>query len=308
MNSAKKVTELIENWKAEGLSKAEIVWKTAEALMGYPYAWGALGQECTVSNRKSCMSRSSIAEGDRELIRKRCQVLNGSDADCKNCKYYPGGERTRLFDCRGFTRWVIQQVGITIQGAGATSQYNTAANWTERGLIKDMPKDRICCVFQQNQSDHKTMEHTGLALGDQIIHCSVEVKSGHTYDRGWTHYAVPKGVDGDVPVPVPTLPTLPTLRKGSSGSYVTLAQTKLIQLGYDLAPYGADGKFGAKTETAVKAFQRDRGLTADGIIGAKTWAALEDGKIELYTIRIEHISKTVADEIVKKYGGTMVKE
>lgn len=302
MNSAKKVADLIAEWKAKGLSKAEIVWKTAEALMGYPYAWGALGQECTVSNRKSCMNRSAIAEGDRELIRKRCQVLNGSDADCKDCKYYPGGERTRLFDCRGFTRWVIQQVGITIQGAGATSQYNTASNWEERGLISDMPKDRICCVFQDVRG---TKEHTGLALGDQIIHCSVEVKDGHTYDKGWTHYAVPKGVDGDVPVPAPTLPTL---RKGSSGSYVTLAQTKLIQLGYDLSPYGADGKFGNKTYEAVKAFQRDRGLTADGVIGPKTWAALEDGKIELYTIRIEHISKTVAEEIVRKYGGVMTKE
>lgn len=302
MNSARRVTELIESWKADGLSKAEIVWKTAEALMGYPYAWGALGQECTVSNRKSCMNRSSIAEGDRELIRKRCQILNGSNVDCKNCKYYPGGERTRLFDCRGFTRWVIQQVGITIQGAGATSQYNNASNWEERGLIKDMPKDKICCVFQDVRG---TKEHTGLALGDTIIHCSVEVKPGHTYDKGWTHYAVPKGVDGEVPVPAPTLPTL---RKGASGAYVTLAQTKLIQMGYDLSPYGADGKFGRKTETAVKQFQMDHGLTADGVVGARTWDALNSGAVTLYTVTIQHVAKSVADNIVGKYGGTMVAE
>lgn len=302
MNSAKKVADLIAQWKAEGLSKAEIVWKTAEACMSWPYAWGALGQECTTSNRKACMSRSAIAEGDRELIRKRCQILNDSASTCANCKYYPGNERTRLFDCRGFTRWVLQQVGFTLQGAGATSQYNNASNWEERGLIKDMPKDRICCVFQDVRG---TKEHTGLGLGDAIIHCSVEVKGGHTYDKGWTHYAVPKGIDGDVPVPTPTLPTL---RKGSSGSYVTLAQTKLIQLGYDLAPYGADGKFGNKTLEAIKDFQRDRGLAVDGVIGPKTWEALESGKAELYTVTIHHVSTGIANALVTQYGGTMTKE
>ena len=305
MNSAKQVDEMVEGWKAEGKSKAEIVWSSAEACLGWPYAWGALGQDCTPSNRRTCMNRSSIPSGDAELIRKRCQVLNGSSGSCADCKYYPGGERTEIMDCRGFTRRTIQRVGITIQGAGATSQYNTASNWTERGLIKDMPKDKICCVFQQNQSDHKTMEHTGLALGDEIIHCSVEVKRGHTYDKGWTHYAVPKGIDGDVSVPAPTRPTL---RRGSSGEYVTWVQTKLIQLGYNLQPYGADGKFGAKTEAAVKDFQRDHDLNSDGIVGPKTYEALDSGKIEYFTVTVKHVSKGVANSIITAYGGTMTAE
>ena len=302
MNSAAKVYALVDQWKAEGKSRAEVVWNAAEACIGWPYAWGALGQECTVSNRKALMNRSAIPSGDAELIRKRCQVLKGTDSSCKDCKYHPGGECTLLTDCRGFTRRMIQFAGVTIQGAGATSQYNTASNWTERGLIKDMPKDKICCVFQDVKG---VKEHTGLALGDQIIHCSVEVKRGHTYDEGWTHYAVPKGVDGNVPVPTPTRPTL---RKGSSGEYVTWLQTKLIQLGYDLAPYGADGKFGSKTEEAVKQFQRDRGLTADGVVGPKTYAALDEGQTVLYTVQIQHVGLSVAEEIVKKYGGTMTRE
>jgi murein L,D-transpeptidase YcbB/YkuD len=36
-----------------------------------------------------------------------------------------------------------------------------------------------------------------------------------------------------------------------------------------------DGKVGAKTRTAISNFQRDHGLTADGIIGAKTWSELK---------------------------------
>lgn len=36
----------------------------------------------------------------------------------------------------------------------------------------------------------------------------------------------------------------------------------------------ADGHFGSSTETAVKEFQRSRGLTADGKVGKATWEAL----------------------------------
>ena len=303
MNSARQVSEMIAGWKAEGKSKAEIAWLTAEACMSWPYVWGSYGQECTVANRKAYMDRSSIAEGDRELIRKRCQILNGSDSTCAGCKYYPGGERTRFFDCRGFTRWVLQQVGVTLQGAGATSQYNTVANWEERGLIRDMPKDRICCVFQDVNG---TKEHTGMALDDQIIHCSVEVKRGHTYDKGWTHYAVPRGVDGDVPVPEPSFPTI---RRGSRGEYVTLAQSKLKQLGYNIGNSGIDGIFGKATEAAVKQFQRDWELKEDGIIGPKTWAQLLGAPIRdnKYTATIRGLTKEASDELKKQYPDAEIK-
>ena len=36
----------------------------------------------------------------------------------------------------------------------------------------------------------------------------------------------------------------------------------------------ADHIFGPKTAAAVKAFQKDKGLTVDGIVGDKTWPAL----------------------------------
>ena len=89
---------------------------------------------------------------------------------------------------------------------------------------------------------------------------------------------------------------------------MTLLQTKLIQQGYDLAPYGADGSFGAKTQSAVIKFQHDHGLTPDGVVGPKTWDELNEGKSETYTVTIRNVSKTVAEGIIRTYGGTMTKE
>ena len=178
--------------------------------------------------------------------------------------------------------------------------YADSSAYTSKGKIADMP-NVVCLVFMQSGDK---MSHVGIHIGNgQIIHCSGTVKYGKTTDRGWTHYAVPKGMSGQVPTT-----DKPTLRRGSSGEYVTLLQTKLIQRGYDLAPYGADGKFGPKTEAAVKAFQRDNGLTADGICGRNTWAALDKAKTTLYTVTIQHVSKSVADGIISTYGGTMKAE
>lgn len=62
-----------------------------------------------------------------------------------------------------------------------------------------------------------------------------------------------------------------TLKKGSKGDDVEVLQHLLNVEGVKVT---IDGDFGEKTEAAVKAYQKAHGLETDGIVGAKTWAAL----------------------------------
>lgn len=64
-----------------------------------------------------------------------------------------------------------------------------------------------------------------------------------------------------------------TLRNGMNGDDVKELQTKLNKLGYSCGT--ADGIFGAKTDAAVKAYQKANKLTVDGIVGKNTWNALD---------------------------------
>jgi hypothetical protein len=64
---------------------------------------------------------------------------------------------------------------------------------------------------------------------------------------------------------------LPTLRFGSSGPAVRILQRLLVANGYAIR---VDGAFGPLTETAVKAFQNQRRVGVDGIVGPVTWRQL----------------------------------
>jgi N-acetylmuramoyl-L-alanine amidase len=62
------------------------------------------------------------------------------------------------------------------------------------------------------------------------------------------------------------------LRQGSKGSEVKEMQRRLQQWGYYKG--SVDGVFGAGTRSAVIAFQKKNGLTADGVVGKATYKAL----------------------------------
>lgn len=293
-------------------NNAQKIIEAAKSQLGNPYVFGMWGRECTPSVRRRY---AGYNPSHKSAIYKACPVLSGKQPSCDGCKW----QGKLAFDCRGFTYWCLSQVGITIKGGGATSQYNTAANWVQRGEIGDMP-DVVCCVFQRRNGK---MQHTGIHIGGgKVIHCSAGVQWGDTSDKAWTHYAIPAGLyaaeeiaAAGKPEPEKPEPEKPTetvvfnLRRGSRGSEVTRLQTALNALGYDCGT--ADGIFGAKTEAAVRAFQQANGLTVDGIAGKATQAALyaaEDAPQPTYTVTLRNVPQADAIALTAKYAGEMIQE
>ena len=65
------------------------------------------------------------------------------------------------------------------------------------------------------------------------------------------------------------------IRKGERGYHVRLIQQSLLDMGYDLPRFGADGDFGNETRAAIRRFQRDVGIGVDGVVGPITMGRLD---------------------------------
>ncbi|HEV8083746.1 MAG TPA: DUF4157 domain-containing protein [Chitinophagaceae bacterium] len=66
------------------------------------------------------------------------------------------------------------------------------------------------------------------------------------------------------------------LRNGASGDGVRKIQQALIDLGFNLNQFGADGKFGNETKKSVRQFQISNSLKVDGIIGTNTMSKFDE--------------------------------
>jgi peptidoglycan hydrolase-like protein with peptidoglycan-binding domain len=64
----------------------------------------------------------------------------------------------------------------------------------------------------------------------------------------------------------------PVLRRGSTGLPVRRLQYRMSAVGYAIG--GVDGRFGPKTEAAVKQLQDQADLVVDGVVGPRTWAVV----------------------------------
>lgn len=71
-----------------------------------------------------------------------------------------------------------------------------------------------------------------------------------------------------------TLGACVTVKRGARGNITRLIQERLNSVGFHIS---TDGIFGGGTENAVKVFQRNRGLSADGVVGKNTWEWLLKG-------------------------------
>nr|WP_230415437.1 spore cortex-lytic enzyme [Paenibacillus allorhizosphaerae] len=83
-----------------------------------------------------------------------------------------------------------------------------------------------------------------------------------------------------------------TLKQGSASGDVWDVQYRLKVLGYYEQPL--DGKYGANTTSAVRRFQQNYGLPADGIVGDRTWAMLK--KFSLSQTEMDMMARIIYSE------------
>lgn len=302
------------------IENTALVDKFKQALSDkWGYIWGTAGIEWTQAKQNQKVNYMVEKYGANWQ----------KNADAKNDNYYMAAlygskwiDHT-VADCSGLFVWAFKQLGGSIYH-GSNSIYDRYCKG--KGKITDDIRKSMkpgTAVFVCKASGNKS--HIGLYVGDgKVIEaCSTQagVCTSNITAGKWTYYGLLKDVSysaSEAPISpsepaddkIPT-ENLPTLRKGNTGEYVTLLQTKLLQKGYDLGRYGVDGDFGKATEAAVKRFQIDHGLTADGIIGPKTWDALDQQTpaITLYSVTVPSLTKYQAEALLAQYpGSSMVEE
>lgn len=147
------------------------------------------------------------------------------------------------------------------------------------GLANDLPWPEVQ-MDAYRRGVVAILKHLGRNAGDCAGHKEYARPAGRKIDPSFDMIAfrarVAAILDGTAPSPdlippvepdpPPGTAPRPTLRRGAHGDLVSEIQRKV---GADV-----DGKFGPKTEAAVRAFQRSHDLVPDGIVGPKTWRAL----------------------------------
>ncbi|WP_402465821.1 peptidoglycan-binding protein [Isoptericola aurantiacus] len=133
----------------------------------------------------------------------------------------------------------------------------------------------------------KAVVFTSWSDRDRVRFLEVAAEYGWRDDEGrrvgelWhlTYYPALDRHRGTAPASTSTKKRKPnrikTLRRGSRGFPVGLAQHRLR--GAKVFTGKTDGIFGPNTEEGVRAFQRKRGLTVDGVIGPHTWYEMAQG-------------------------------
>ncbi len=167
------------------MSRNDVIRDYALNQMGAPYVYGGTGRPCTPAYRSAQMRQYPAYAA---MIRENCPVLRGEKATCAGCRH----QGKRCFDCAQLTRRALETAGIVLP-SGATSQWRSRL-WAEKRAIDEGAARTVCVLFR---GDGRTMQHTGLSLGDgRTVDARGHregVVAGRIGDYPWTHYALLPG-------------------------------------------------------------------------------------------------------------------
>ena len=292
------------------MKAADLVEKFRYALdNGWGYIWGTAGILWTQARQKQKV----------DYMVNKYGTSWQKNSEAKNDTYYrsalDGGKWIGHYvaDCSGLFSWAFNKLGGYI-AHGSNSIWKSYC--VDRGnLVNGKRSDGKAlqpgtAVFTDKNGD-KT--HIGLFIGNGKVIEAAGVDAGVCVSNvtagKWKCWGELKKVEyessggGDEPEDL-------TIRRGSKGDSVKECQRLLQKLGYDLGSYGVDGDFGRATEAAVKKFQQEHGLTADGVCGPKTWEALlkAEPSEKKYMVTITGLDLTQAKALCNNYPGSTYKE
>ena len=224
----------------------------------------------------------------------------------------------KVADCSGLFRWAFEQHGEKI-AHGSNSIWRahcSARGWlNSRGGRADGAELRPGTAVFTDRDGDKT--HIGLYVGEGKVIEAADTISGVVTSavtaakwKCWGELSAvryPDAAKQPEETEPETFPENRTLRRGNIGPDVTRLQNLLLERGYSVGPDGADGDFGRNTEAAVRAFQRDNGLAADGVAGPKTFEALlRDPGSTTYAVTVSGLDLTQARALVNNYPARSV--
>ena len=185
-------------------------------------------------------------------------------------------------------------------GAGcmySAQYYKNAGRWTR----DPQPGDQIFFFDNAGQINHTGIVeevNAGAVItiegntSDSVQRRTYELYSGYIAGYGhpaWQYATATTPTPAQTVININITNNINILRYGSKGEAVQQLQEKLLKLGYNLGPDGADGDFGNLTQNAVIQFQQANNLEADGEVGPETSAAidkkLQSNGTKTYTVK-----------------------
>ncbi len=228
--------------------------------IGSAYVWGAQGERCTDALIERRETSGENKRRARAFMQKRLAE---------------GAQELLAYDCSGLIAAFLLENGLIKHDLSSRGLFRLC---TEIGRAELKSCD---LVFRHNG---KKIHHVGVYIGDgEVIEskgrdAGVVSASIDAWGKGyWNRY-------GRLPFFGAAEPReLKLSSPMMQGNDVALMQMQLMSLGYDVGEAGADGRFGRRTESAVRLFkQRASALRPDGICGADMrlalGIALEDGE------------------------------
>lgn len=256
---------------------------------GSPYWYGTCVYRCTESRLKSKTKQypahytsSRMAKYEQDIAEKKISA-----------------------DCIGAVKGFMWTNG----GEGVLESYGTGSDYSNKSGANNCPDKSANGMFSYAKAqgaDWGSIDtipeipgvavrydgHVGVYIGEGKVvewrgfNYGSEITDLHDPKRKWLHWYKFPFIEyvEEAEQPEPEAPaevqlgtrqlqlTSPIMK----GADVLMLQELLLQLGYELPKFGADGEYGKETAAAVVRFQKDYGVIADGVYGADTHAALMD--------------------------------